>query len=181
MHKYIGSDVTSMVTLPVLIFEPMTMLQKMAEVCVNLSVECLCYLFIYFIFIYCVIIWIVQWLWQLMEYSHLLDLADECEDPYMRLVYACKYSPTLNFHLMCASISRWWMEFMLLIAASWAVSVYFAYQRTWKPFNPILGETYEMANHGGISFISEQVSQMAFHFAFFLMHAIIRNANSTWH
>ncbi|KAF2611739.1 hypothetical protein F2Q70_00009751 [Brassica cretica] len=31
MQKYIGSDVTSMVTLPVIIFEPMTMLQKMAE------------------------------------------------------------------------------------------------------------------------------------------------------
>ncbi|XP_022868698.1 oxysterol-binding protein-related protein 3C-like, partial [Olea europaea var. sylvestris] len=34
----------------------------------------------------------------------------------------------------------------------------FAYQRTWKPFNPILGETYELVNHGGITFISEQVS-----------------------
>lgn len=33
MHKYIGADVTSLVTLPVIIFEPMTMLQKMAEVC----------------------------------------------------------------------------------------------------------------------------------------------------
>ncbi|THU63850.1 hypothetical protein C4D60_Mb01t20180 [Musa balbisiana] len=97
MHKYIGSDVTSMVTLPVIIFEPMTMLQKMAE---------------------------------LMEYSYLLDMADDCEDPYMRLVYA----------------------------SSWAISVYYAYQRTWKPFNPILGETYEMANHGGITFIAEQVS-----------------------
>lgn len=32
MQKYIGSDVTSMVTLPVLIFEPMSMLQKMSEV-----------------------------------------------------------------------------------------------------------------------------------------------------
>ncbi|KAL8526002.1 hypothetical protein ACS0TY_015282 [Phlomoides rotata] len=31
MQNYIGSDVTSMVTLPVLIFEPMIMLQKMAE------------------------------------------------------------------------------------------------------------------------------------------------------
>lgn len=30
-------------------------------------------------------------------------------------------------------------------------------QRTWKPFNPILGETYEMTNHGGITFIAEQV------------------------
>lgn len=40
MQKYIGSDVTSMVTLPVLIFEPMTMLQKMAEVCASL---CICH------------------------------------------------------------------------------------------------------------------------------------------
>ncbi|PKA48565.1 Oxysterol-binding protein-related protein 3A [Apostasia shenzhenica] len=96
MQKYIGADVTSMVTLPVIIFEPMTMLQKMAE---------------------------------LMEYCHLLGLADETEDPYMRLAYA----------------------------SSWAISVYFAYQRTWKPFNPILGETYEMVNHGGITFIAEQV------------------------
>ncbi|XP_042435472.1 oxysterol-binding protein-related protein 3A-like [Zingiber officinale] len=97
MHKYIGSDVTSLVTLPVIICEPMTMLQKMAE---------------------------------LMEYSYLLDLADQCEDPYMRLVYS----------------------------SSWAISVYYAFQRTWKPFNPILGETYEMVNHGNLTFIAEQVS-----------------------
>ncbi|KAK1299163.1 Oxysterol-binding protein-related protein 3C [Acorus calamus] len=97
MQKHIGSDITSMVSLPVIIFEPMTMIQKMAE---------------------------------LMEYCHLLDLADQCEDPHLRMVYA----------------------------TSWAISVYFAYQRTWKPFNPILGETYEMVNHGGITFISEQVS-----------------------
>ncbi|KAK4480959.1 hypothetical protein RD792_011821 [Penstemon davidsonii] len=97
MQKYIGSDVTSMVTLPVLIFEPMTMLQKMAE---------------------------------LMEYSYLLELADECEDPHLRLVYA----------------------------AAWFISIYVAVQRTWKPFNPILGETYELFNHHGITFIAEQVS-----------------------
>lgn len=96
MQKYIGSDVTSMVTLPVMIFEPMTMLQRMAE---------------------------------LMEYAHLLELADKCKDPYMKMVYA----------------------------TSWAVTIYYAYQRTWKPFNPILGETFEMANYLGISFISEQV------------------------
>ncbi|XP_058087839.1 oxysterol-binding protein-related protein 3C-like isoform X2 [Magnolia sinica] len=87
MQKYIGSDVTSMVTLPVLIFEPMTMIQKVAET---------------------------------LEYSHLLDLADECEDPYMRMVYA----------------------------TSWAISVYYAYQRTWKPFNPILGESSSSNERG---------------------------------
>ncbi|VAI07257.1 unnamed protein product [Triticum turgidum subsp. durum] len=97
MNKYIGSDVTSLVTLPVIIFEPMSMLQKMAE---------------------------------LMEYCDLLDKADECEDPHMRMVYA----------------------------STWALSAYLAYHRTWKPFNPILGETYEMVNHQGITFIAEQVS-----------------------
>ncbi|RWW34543.1 hypothetical protein GW17_00000690, partial [Ensete ventricosum] len=40
MHKYIGSDVTSMVTLPVIIFEPMTVLQKMAEVSCTHLAEC---------------------------------------------------------------------------------------------------------------------------------------------
>ncbi|CAI8616580.1 unnamed protein product [Vicia faba] len=97
MQNYIGADVTSLVTLPVIIFEPMTMIQKIAE---------------------------------LMEYSHLLDEADKSDDPYMQLVYA----------------------------SSWAISVYFAYQRTWKPFNPILGETYELTNHNGITFLAEQVS-----------------------
>lgn len=97
MQKYIGADVQSLVTLPVFISEPNSVLQRMAE---------------------------------LMEYSHLLDLADECEDPYMRLVYA----------------------------SSWAISIYFAYRRAWKPFNPVLGETFEMVNHGGVSFIAEQVS-----------------------
>jgi hypothetical protein len=41
MHKYIGSDVTSLVTLPVIIFEPMTMLQKMAEVCTMFRIRLL--------------------------------------------------------------------------------------------------------------------------------------------
>lgn len=36
----IGSDITSMVTLPVIIFEPMTMIQKMAEVCFITYVLC---------------------------------------------------------------------------------------------------------------------------------------------
>jgi hypothetical protein len=54
----------------------------------------------------------------------------------------------------------------MLFAASFFISVYYAYQRTWKPFNPILGETYEMANHGGMSFIAEQVCLMSCLFSF---------------
>lgn len=108
-----------------------------------------------------------------MEYSNLLDLADECEDPYMQLVYSGKqfFFPSLSlptylptcFHLPSLPFSVhaftvWWTNFMLLVAASFFISVYYAFQRTWKPFNPILGETYEMVNHGGITFVAEQVS-----------------------
>eukprot|EP00475_Leptophrys_vorax_P039165 TRINITY_DN7022_c0_g1_i1.p1 TRINITY_DN7022_c0_g1~~TRINITY_DN7022_c0_g1_i1.p1 ORF type:complete len:456 (+),score=66.76 TRINITY_DN7022_c0_g1_i1:85-1368(+) len=96
-QKYIGADVTSLVTLPVIIFEPMSMLQKMCE---------------------------------LMEYTDLLKKADETDDPSMRMVYT----------------------------VAWAVSVYVAFERTWKPFNPILGETYEFTNHNNVWFINEQVS-----------------------
>lgn len=57
---------------------------------------------------------------------------------------------------------RQWIALRLLFisgdSATWALSVYYAYQRTWKPFNPILGETYEMVNNNGFMFIAEQVS-----------------------
>ncbi|KAF5954207.1 hypothetical protein HYC85_007063 [Camellia sinensis] len=101
MHKYIGSDVTSMVTLPVLIFEPMTMIQKMAET----------------------------------------------RQMNVRI-------PTCGWCMLVSII----LTGISNDGASWAISVYYAYQRTWKPFNPILGETYEMVNHGGMTFIAEQVS-----------------------
>lgn len=75
----------------------------------------------------------------------------------MRLVYASKYILwMLMFPLL--KIVCWLTGFINELSASWAISVYYAYQRTWKPFNPILGETYEMTNHGGITFISEQAS-----------------------
>ena len=40
-----------------------------------------------------------------MEYSYLLDMADETEDPYLRLVYACKdYFHVLSL-VVCACIT----------------------------------------------------------------------------
>ncbi|KAI3924083.1 hypothetical protein MKW92_045283 [Papaver armeniacum] len=65
-----------------------------------------------------------------MEYSHLLDQANECDDPYMQLVYA----------------------------SSWSMSFLYAIRRTFKTFNPILGETCEFVNYNGITYIGEQVS-----------------------
>ncbi|KAI3871386.1 hypothetical protein MKW98_024555 [Papaver atlanticum] len=88
---------TSLSSIPISYFEPVTQLQKIAEI---------------------------------MGCCDLLDKADECEDPCMRLVYA----------------------------SSWATSFLYTSQRTLKPFDPILGETFELVNHHGISYIAEQVS-----------------------
>ena len=30
-------------------------------------------------------------------------------------------------------------------------------ERTWKPFNPILGETFELDKEGGVRFLADQV------------------------
>lgn len=65
---------------------------------------------------------------------------------FVCVVYIC----TKAFGLIAFSI--------FVVTASWFISVYFALQRTWKPFNSILGETYEMVNHEGITFIAEQVN-----------------------
>jgi len=39
-----------------------------------------------------------------MEYSYLLDLADECEDPHMRLVHAGKHSFSSLSSLFCVCL-----------------------------------------------------------------------------
>nr|KAJ0227504.1 hypothetical protein LSAT_V11C100042580 [Lactuca sativa] len=36
---------------------------------------------------------------------------------------------------------------IFFVTTSWFISVYYALQQTWKPFNTILGETYEMVSH----------------------------------
>ena len=38
---------------------------------------------------------------------------------------------------------------------------YGAMERTWKPFNPILGETFEVDLEGGVRFFAEQVRRPA--------------------
>uniref|UniRef100_A0A4W4DV48 Oxysterol-binding protein n=1 Tax=Electrophorus electricus TaxID=8005 RepID=A0A4W4DV48_ELEEL len=75
----------------------------------------------------------LQRLCEEMEYCHLLDTAAHTHDPYMRMVYV----------------------------AAFAVSAYACtYTRAGgKPFNPVLGETYECERPDkGFRFISEQVS-----------------------
>ncbi|XP_077124904.1 oxysterol-binding protein-related protein 3 [Ranitomeya variabilis] len=75
----------------------------------------------------------LQRLCEELEYSELLDKAAETQDPYERMVYV----------------------------ATFAVSAYASsfYRAGSKPFNPVLGETYESVNEDkGFRFIAEQVS-----------------------
>ncbi|KAM8967278.1 oxysterol-binding protein-related protein 3 isoform 2-T2 [Pelodytes ibericus] len=74
----------------------------------------------------------LQRLCEELEYSQLLDKAAETQDPYERMVYI----------------------------ATFAVSVYASsfYRAGSKPFNPVLGETYECVKEDqGFRFIAEQV------------------------
>lgn len=96
-HQYIGMDVTSLLSVPVWIMEPVTILQKMAEI---------------------------------MEYTELLDKADACDDQYERLAWVVAF----------------------------CVTPFGAVERPWKPFNPILGETFELRVGNGVRYFAEQVS-----------------------
>lgn len=98
LSSYIGKDVTSMISLPVWVFEPVSFLQIMSEP---------------------------------LQYEYLLVKADECDNPLDRLAYIAAFN--------CA--------------------LYSTAVRTKKPFNPLLGETFEVVpKDGKYKFIAEQVS-----------------------
>jgi hypothetical protein len=98
LKDMLGSDIMSMFSLPTFLMEPISTLQKMAEI---------------------------------MQYQRLLDEANAEEDPEVRLAKVTAF----------------------------AVAVYSTMERSKKPFNPILGETYELKMDDGVStYIAEQVS-----------------------
>ncbi|KAF8064627.1 ORP3B [Scenedesmus sp. PABB004] len=69
---------------------------------------------------------------EIMEYTALLDAANAAEDPFERLA----------------------------LVAAFLVSPFGAAERTWRPFTPLLGETFELEALGsGVRFLAEQVSQ----------------------
>lgn len=123
-------DVTSLLSVPVFIMEPFTILQKAAEI---------------------------------MEYTELLDSADKCTDPHERCVPAhavlaqvrlnrtWTHALTVNMRL-CTSGGR---RFAYL--AAYCVSPFGSAERAWKPFNPILGETFELEVGNGVRYLAEQV------------------------
>ena len=87
----------SMFSLPTFLMEPVSTLQKMAEI---------------------------------MQYQRLLEEANEEEDPDVRLAKVTAF----------------------------AVAVYSTMERAKKPFNPILGETFELKMNDGSTYVAEQVS-----------------------
>ena len=100
MKRNIGKDL-SKVSMPVVLNEPIGMLQRLCEE---------------------------------LEYSELLDKASETEDVYERMV----------------------------LVAAFAVSAYGSshFRAAHKPFNPLLGETYECVREDKVfKYISEQVTK----------------------
>uniref|UniRef100_A0A673NKA0 Oxysterol-binding protein n=1 Tax=Sinocyclocheilus rhinocerous TaxID=307959 RepID=A0A673NKA0_9TELE len=68
-----------------------------------------------------------------LEYSELLDIANHTDDPFERMVYVAVFS---------------------ISGYAWA-----SWRNRYKPFNPVLGETYENVREDhGFSYIAEQVS-----------------------
>lgn len=96
LSGFIGKDVTSMISLPVWIFEPLSFLQIMCEP---------------------------------MQYAYLLEKANQSQDSAERMAYLVAF-----------------------IAGGYSLAT-----RTKKPFNPILGETFEYLNDKW-KFMAEQVS-----------------------
>ncbi|KAI3360333.1 hypothetical protein L3Q82_014645 [Scortum barcoo] len=76
---------------------------------------------------------LLQRLSEELEYSELLDIANHIDDPYERMVYVAVFS---------------------ISGYAWA-----SWRNRYKPFNPVLGETYESQREDrGFNYISEQVS-----------------------
>ncbi|XP_034567283.1 oxysterol-binding protein-related protein 6-like [Notolabrus celidotus] len=76
---------------------------------------------------------LLQRLSEELEYCDLLDIANTIDDPYERMVYVAAFS---------------------ISGYAWAT-----WRNRYKPFNPVLGETYESHREDrGFKFLSEQVS-----------------------
>lgn len=76
---------------------------------------------------------LLQRLSEELEYTELLDIANHIDDPYERMVYVAAFS---------------------ISGYAWA-----SWRYRYKPFNPVLGETYESYREDrGFHYISEQVS-----------------------
>ncbi|POI34352.1 hypothetical protein CIB84_001896, partial [Bambusicola thoracicus] len=103
----------------------------------------------------------LQHLCEELEYSELLDKAAETDDPYERMGRQGKVVKGLGSdvaeHLCCSLAQPHSTVLIAAFAASGYASTYF--RAGSKPFNPVLGETYECIREDkGFRFFSEQVN-----------------------
>ncbi|BFZ11294.1 hypothetical protein BsWGS_14333 [Bradybaena similaris] len=102
----------------------------------------------------------IQRLCEYMEYAPLIDSASKCDDPIERMEYVAAFA-------ISALSSNW--------------------NRIGKPFNPLLGETYELSRSDlGFRYVGEQVSHhppvTAFHAdgAYYTFHGSIQPKLKFW-
>lgn len=138
LRNNIGKDL-SKVSMPVELNEPLNTLQRMCEE---------------------------------LEYSELLDKAADTEDPFERMVRLTaspqasappppSVTKPANMKLLILCCLCWIPCLWQVLVAAFAVSGYSStyYRAGSKPFNPLLGETYECIREDkGFCFFSEQVS-----------------------
>jgi hypothetical protein len=130
LSSFIGKDITSMISLPVWVFEPLSFLQIMCEP---------------------------------MQYETLLQKASEANDSCFRLAYLSTFI-VAGYSLAIRS-SMYYMVFF--VPCFVPCFVFFFFKQTKfcvclfaeKPFNPLLGETYEFVpKNKKFRFLAEQVS-----------------------
>lgn len=87
----------------------------------------------------------LQRLTEYMEHTSLIHQANSCSDSTERMKVAVFYVPLTRW-LLAATLSLMCvLDVCLQCVAAFAVSaVASQWERTGKPFNPLLGETYEL-------------------------------------
>lgn len=99
----------------------------------------------------------LQRLCEELEYSELLDTANQTQDPYQRMVSEETFGCIHSHMFKVVSDAR---SSVQVYVATFAICAYAStYHRAGsKPFNPVLGETYECDRPDkGFKFIAEQV------------------------
>jgi hypothetical protein len=94
----------------------------------------------------------VQRIVEYMEYANLLKLADQCDDPVQRLEVMSLFSSFFHTGITNSFLVQYVTAFAVSATAS-------NWDRIGKPFNPLLGETYQL-ERGDLGFrvFCEQVS-----------------------
>ena len=157
-RNYIGMDISTLVQLPLFIMEPYTMLQKVAE--------------------------IMEYSQLLDKAATTADPYERCAsllraqpslaataEPF-RLVWPASQTPapwgasgarSAPAALWCCALSSrqraaasWAAVRRLAWVAGFCLGPFGGNERTWKPFNPILGETFEVERPNGARFLAEQ-------------------------